>query len=117
MASNRSALADTVERSASDRRHREIIKNGLTKGHLKVLNEELILEQQRNNNETALDPGEVLRIEMSYNSVQILHQQSLMQCCNLVICNLRGCYVANIKAFQGCSNLLKLDLANNQVMS
>lgn len=100
-----------------ERKHKEAIKVALTKGYFKTLNEQLILKLQRSSegDEAALQLQEVQRIDVSHGSVQALHQASLLACQNLRVCNLRGCYLIDIAAFYGCSSLLKLDLADNQV--
>lgn len=109
---------EVASRRESARRRREIVRNGLSKGYLKVLNEELILEQS-DCNRKAYDRvdelNKLLRLDLSYQNVQTMHYQSLLKCSNLKICNLRGCYLTSITPLQGCCNLLQLDLADNQV--
>ena len=56
----------------------------------------------------------MLRIS-SGERVQILDEQAFLGCSNLRICNLSGGYLTDITALQACTNLLKLDLSDNQV--
>ena len=107
---------EAARRRDSARRQREIVRNGLLKGHLKVLNEDLILGSGHNSEIEEEDLQRVLRINLSCEHVQILQRKALLHCTNLTICNLTGCYVTKIAAFEGCCNLIKLDCADNQVL-
>jgi len=109
---------DAALRRASARRQKEIVRNGLLKGHLKVLDEELILQQLGNGPNSEIveaDLQQVLRINLNCAHVQMLQHKALLNCTNLTICNLQGCYITKISAFEGCSKLIKLDCADNQV--
>ena len=102
---------------SSERRYKAAVRVALSKGYLKTLDEQLILELQRSSEDdnAALEVHEVQRIDLRYGGVQALDHVSLLACHKLRVCNLRGCYVSDIVAFYRCKNLLKLDLADNQV--
>ena len=99
------------------RKHKEAIEAALKRGHLKVLNRQLILDSQLRT-EGCAAPSEldyVQRISLGRCHVQALEDFDLISCVRLRICNLESCYIGDISAFYGCVNLLKLDLTNNQV--
>lgn len=101
------------------RRHREAIESALRKGYLKLLDEDLILESQRESErEQAADELQcVLRISLSGRHIQAIDDIAILSCARLRICNLSACYVADIAPFYSCVNLLKLDVSDNQVGS
>lgn len=99
------------------RRHREAIHTALKRGHLKFLDEKLILESQLDSEHhaAATELGDVLRISLNVCSVQALDDIAVLSCVRLRICSLASCYLSDISAFYGSVNLLKLDVSNNQV--
>ena len=99
------------------RRHREAIEAALKRGHLKLLNKQLILDSQLRTEgcAAAAELEYVQRISLGHCHVQALDDIDLISCVRLRICNLESCYISDISAFYGCVNLLKLDLTNNQV--
>lgn len=99
------------------RRHREAIEAALRRGHLKLLNQELILDSQLQTEgcAAASELEYVQRISLGRCHVQALDDFALLSCVRLRICNLESCYLSDISAFYGCVSLLKLDLTSNQV--
>jgi len=95
-----------------ERRHKETIDAALKCGHLKYLNEELILSSQADNGQCL---ERIVRISLPSSHIQALDEIALLSCTQLTICNLAGCYIRDISPFFGCINLLKLGLSNNQV--
>lgn len=94
-------------------------KNASEDGYLKTLDQNLILESQKES-EGDNAPSElqaVERIELSDYPVSRLDEDAILSCVRLRICNLSGCYIQNIGAFYGSVNLLKLNLSDNQVSS
>lgn len=103
------------------RRQREAIESALKQGHLKYLDQYLILASQvvseHERQEPISDLQEVLRISLSGGSIQSIDHVDILLCVKLRLCNLGSCYVRDISAFYGCVNLLKLELSGNQVCS
>lgn len=99
------------------RRHREAIEVALKRGHLKLLNRQLILDSQLRTEgcAAATELEYVQRISLGHCHVQALDDFDLLSCARLRVCNLESCYISDISSFYGCVNLLKLDLTNNQV--
>ncbi len=100
------------------RRHREAVENALRKGHLKLLDEDLILASQEAESEGAgapLELRDVRRIALRGSHVQAVDDIAVLSCERLRLCSLEGCYLSDIGAFYGCVNLLRLDVSNNQV--
>ena len=99
------------------RRQREVIEAAVKRGHLKLLNKELILDSQLRTEGCAAAPEleYVQRISLGRCHVQALDDFDLLSCVRLRICNLESCYLNDISAFYGCVSLLKLDLTDNQV--
>lgn len=113
--------AEAYRRNAR-RRQKEAIQNALSKGHLKTLDRELILESQSprtaddgSTEETVQELENVLRVSLPSGRVYSIDDMALLSCPRLRLCNLPDCFVNDMAAFYGCVNLLKLDLSNNQV--
>ena len=99
------------------RRQREAIEAAVKRGHLKLLNKDLILDSQLRTEgcAAAAELEHVQRISLGRCHVQALDDFDLLSCVRLRICNLESCYLNDISAFYGCVSLLKLDLTDNQV--
>lgn len=110
------SAAGQYQRNAR-RRHREAIEYALRKGHLKLLDSELILASQLESEGAgaALELRDVLRISLGGSHVQALDDIAVLSCARLRLCCLESCYLSDISAFYGCVNLLRLDVSNNQV--
>lgn len=115
--------AAEVYRRNVRRRQKEAIKNALSKGYLKTLDRELILQCQLTGGEEGLTDETVeelegiLRVSLPRGRVHSIDDMALLSCPRLRLCNLPNCFVNDMTAFYGCVNLLKLDLSNNQVRS
>ena len=109
------SLNDNYTRNAL-RRHREAIETALKRGHLKLLNRQLILDSQLQSEgcAAASELEYVQRISLGRCHIQALDEFDLLSCVRLRICNLESCYISDVGAFYGCVSLLKLDLTNNQ---
>ena len=104
------------------RRQKEAIQSALSKGYLKTLDRDMILQQWsaeggRRETSSAEDLECVLRVSLPSSRVQAIDDISLLMCVRLRICNLPDCLVNDMAGFYDCVNLLKLDLSNNQVSS
>lgn len=99
------------------RRQKEAIQNALSKGYLKTLDQELILQCQPTSDDGSTDEEleGVLRVSLPSGRVRSIDDMALLSCPRLRLCNLPYCFVNDMAAFYGCVNLLKLDLCNNQV--
>ena len=100
------------------RRQREAMQDALRKGFMKTLDQDLILQQWRDDSEGEESSGSlehVLRVSLPRSGVQAVQDVALLSCPRLRICNLPHCFIRDLSAFYGCVNLLKLDLSNNQV--
>lgn len=103
--------ATSAYRRNVQRRQKEAIQRALSKGYLKILDRNLILEQW----DSESDLEQVLRISLPGSRVQTIDDVALLSCARIRICNLPDCYLSDVEAFYGSINLLKLDLSNNQV--
>lgn len=97
-----------------ERKYEQTIDRALKRGYLKYLDEDLILQSQEDS-EGVSELQNVYRVSLNRSHVQVLDEIAVLSCTNLTICNLGSCFLRDISAFYGSVNLLKLDLANNQV--
>lgn len=102
------------------RRQKEAIRNALSKGYLKTLDRDLILQCQPTTDDSSTEERAeeldcVLRVSLPSGRVHSIDDMALLSCSRLRLCNLPDCFVNDMAAFYGCVNLLKLDLSNNQV--
>lgn len=109
--------ATEVYRRNVRKRQKEAIQNALSRGYLKTLDRDMILEQWKgaDDGETSGSFTHVLRVSLPSSRVQVIDDVALLSCPRLRLCDLSNCFISDMAAFYGCVNLLKLDLSNNQV--
>ena len=109
--------ATDVYRRNVRKRQKEAIQNALSRGYLKTLDRELILEQWRcaDSEESSGSLEQILRVSLPSSRVRTIDDMALLSCPRLRLCDLSDCFVHDMAAFYGCVNLLRLDLSNNQV--
>ena len=105
-----SQTKDLISKSIESRlREAEICARD--KGLLKSLNEALLVEEYGDD----CIPEERSIINFSGSGIERMESFSLLLLTRLTVCILRDNYIEDITPLDACTNLIKLDVSNNQV--
>lgn len=100
------------KRKQLDVRHKDVELRAREKGILKVLNEQFLREEcdvdQANVEDTDF-------FNLPRRNIEMLDNFALMLLTKLRVCNLASNFLADISPLRVCTQLVKLDVSNNQV--
>ena len=94
-----------------DFRHKDVELRAREKGILKVLNEQFLRDEYKVDHNT--EDTDILNVPK--RNIEILGNFSLMLLTRLKVCNLANNFLTDITPLKICTQLVKLDVSNNQV--
>ena len=100
------------KRKQLDFRCKDVELRAREKGILKTLNEQFLKEEYRADQTNAED---IDILNLPKRNIEMLGNISLMLMTKLKVCNLANNFLADISPLRVCTQLVKLDVSNNQV--